>query len=40
VKEWGTPRIPAGVLQKFVGRLHYVDPTCPVLGVRLANRAS
>jgi hypothetical protein len=39
LKEWGTPSIPAGVLQKFVGRLHYVDPTRPVLGLRLASRA-
>jgi len=37
VKEWGTPRVPAAILQKFVGRLHYVDPDRPILGMRLAS---
>ncbi|MDW7712308.1 MAG: hypothetical protein SCH98_17720 [Deferrisomatales bacterium] len=36
VKEWGTPRTPAPILQKYTGRLHYADPARPPLGVRLA----
>lgn len=38
-KEWGTPRTPAPVLQKYVGRLHYVSPSAPPLGVREARAA-
>lgn len=38
VKEWGTPRTPAAVLQKYLGRVHYVSPGEPPLGVRLARR--
>ncbi|MBE0617935.1 MAG: hypothetical protein IH608_08425, partial [Proteobacteria bacterium] len=38
VKEWGTPRTPAPLLQKYVGRLHYADAERPPLGLRLARR--
>ncbi len=38
-KEWGTPVTPAPVLHKYVGRLHYVGPAAPLLGVRTARAA-
>lgn len=39
VKEWGTPATPGPVLQKYVGRLHYVAADAPPLGVRVARLA-
>ncbi len=38
-KEWGTARTPGPVLHKYVGRLHYVGPAAPPLGVRTARAA-
>ena len=36
VKEWGTPRTPGPILHKYVGRVHYLPPDTPHLGLRLA----
>jgi hypothetical protein len=36
VKEWGTPDVPAPILQKYVGRLHYLAPGASSIGVRAA----
>ncbi len=38
VRDWGTPTTPGPVLTRYTGRLHYVSPSRPVLGVRLARR--
>jgi hypothetical protein len=38
-KEWGTPATPGPVFHKYVGRLHYVGPAAPPLGVRTARAA-
>jgi hypothetical protein len=38
VKEWGSARTPAPLLQKYVGRIHYVCPERPPPGIRLAQR--
>ncbi len=35
-KDWGTPRVPGPVLQRYVGRIHCTDPARPPLGVRMA----
>ncbi|GAB6063787.1 hypothetical protein [Deferrisoma palaeochoriense] len=35
-KDWGTPRTPGPILQRYVGRIHYVDPDAPPTGVRIA----
>ena len=40
VKEWGTPRTPGPILQKYVGRIHYSGPDQPILGMRLAERVA
>lgn len=39
VKEWGTPRVPAAILQKYVGRLHYLAPDDRSAGRRAAEAA-
>ena len=39
IKEWGTPRTPGPILHKYVGRLHYLPPDAPHLGLRLAAEA-
>ncbi|HSH70695.1 MAG TPA: hypothetical protein VK997_12300 [Deferrisomatales bacterium] len=36
IKEWGTPRTPGPILHKYVGRVHYLPPDTPHLGLRLA----
>jgi hypothetical protein len=40
VKEWGTPDTPGPLLQKYVGRLHYLDPARPPAGFRIARGAA
>ncbi len=37
-RDWGTPRTPAQVLQKYTGRIHYADPDRPPLGIRLVRK--
>ena len=39
VKEWGTPAVPAPLLHKYVGRVHYACPRALPLGLRLARQA-
>ena len=38
VKEWGTPEVPAAILQKYLGRIHYLPPDARPAGVRGAER--
>ncbi len=38
VKEWGTPETPGPIFQKFLGRIHYVDPCTEILGLKLADQ--
>ena len=33
IKEWGTPVTPSAILQKYLGRLHYVNPRLPQVGL-------
>ncbi|GAB4249519.1 hypothetical protein [Deferrisoma sp.] len=35
-KDWGTPHTPGPVLQRYVGRIHYVDPDTFPAGIRIA----
>ncbi len=38
IRDWGTPRTPAPVLQRYTGRIHYTDPDRPPLGIRLVRQ--
>lgn len=38
IKEWGTPKTPGSILHKYLGRIHYCDPTSPLAGVEVARK--
>lgn len=36
IRDWGTPATPPAVLQKYVGRIHYVNPLEPPMGIKMS----